>query len=228
MLKTKKSMKKLLFVGFALFAFFTSGYSQEKYSTLYYQKASLFEMLTVNHDDIVFLGNSITDGCEWSELFNNNHIKNRGISGDIVQGVYERLDPIINGHPQKIFLMIGVNDISHDLQADTIVRAIVKVMDKIGSVSPKTKLYIQSLLPVNEDFGKYLGATKRGDIVTAINKELEKVCKDKGLTYIDVYSHFIASDSQKLDPKYTNDGLHLLGDAYLIWKSVLEKYINEK
>jgi hypothetical protein len=29
-----------------------------------------------------------------------------------------------------------------------------------------------------------------------------------------------------MDEKYSNDGLHLLGSGYLVWKSVLEKYID--
>jgi hypothetical protein len=124
-------MKRVLFAIFAFTLLSISVNSQEKYSTLYYQKASLFEKLKIGEKDIVFLGNSITDGCEWSELFNDSNIKNRGISGDIVQGVYERLDPIIKGHPKKIFLLIGINDVSHDLKADTIVRAIEKVVVKI-------------------------------------------------------------------------------------------------
>lgn len=175
-----------------------------------------------------FLGNSITDGCEWSELFNNSNFKNRGISGDIVQGVYERLDPIIEGHPQKIFLLIGINDVSHDLKADTIVRAIDKVVLKINKVSPKTKLYVQSLFPVNEDFGKFLGATKKGGDVIEINAALLQMCIEREVTYIDVYSHLVSKESGKLDPKYTNDGLHLLGEGYILWKSILDKYIIEK
>ena len=47
----------------------------------YQRWRSLFEVLPVYSSDIVFLGNSITDGCEWAELFNNRHVKNRGISG---------------------------------------------------------------------------------------------------------------------------------------------------
>lgn len=221
-------MKRVIAVVLTIFAFFTSVSSQEKYSTLYYQKVSLFEKLKIDKNDIVFLGNSITDGCEWSELFNDSNIKNRGISGDIVQGVYERLDPIIKGHPKKIFLLIGINDVSHDLQADTIVRAIAKVVNKITADSPNTTLYVQSVFPVNEDFGKYLGATKKGNLVIEINKGLEKMCTDKRLTYIDIYSRLTCENDSKLNPAYTNDGLHLLGGGYLIWKSILEKYIYEK
>lgn len=220
-------MREKILLCFLLMVFIslnTNGQSQ-KYSDYYYQRVSLFKLLPIDNNDIVFIGNSITDYAEWAEIFNNPNIKNRGISGDIAQGVYERLDPIIEGKPAKIFLMIGVNDISHNLSADSIVSAILKVAEKIKINSPDTKLFIQSLLPVNEDFGKYFGATKRGDIVIEINRKLELVCNKMGITYIDVYSHLISKNSQKLDPRYTNDGLHLLGEGYLVWKSLIADYI---
>lgn len=82
------------------------------YNLYYYQRATLFEELPIDNDDIVFLGNSITDNCEWHELFDNPNIKNRGISSDVSMGVYDRLNPIVAGKPAKIFLMIGINDVS--------------------------------------------------------------------------------------------------------------------
>lgn len=33
---------------------------------------------------------------------------NRGISGDVAMGVYDRLDPILKGKPAKIFLLLGL------------------------------------------------------------------------------------------------------------------------
>ncbi len=194
------------------------------YSTYYYQRATLFEILPIDKDDIVFLGNSITDICEWAELLNNPNIKNRGISGDIAQGVYDRLDPIIKGAPSKIFFMIGINDVSHDVSADSIVRAIAKVCTKIQTETPETKLYIQSVLPVNPDFGKFLGATKRGDVVIDINNGLQELCKKEEIPYIDIYSHLV-TPTGKLKPELSNDGLHLLANGYLIWKSILKNYL---
>lgn len=89
-----------------------SGFSQErKYSTFYEQRASLFDELKVEQSDIIFLGNSITNGAEWAELFNNYSVKNRGISGDTCEGVYDRLESILRGHPRKVFLLIGINDL---------------------------------------------------------------------------------------------------------------------
>ncbi len=54
------------------------------------RKSSLFEIL-LYAEDIVMLGNSITDGGEFSELFGIHNIKNRGISSDVITGVEKRL-----------------------------------------------------------------------------------------------------------------------------------------
>lgn len=77
------------------------------------RKVSLYDSLRVSHDDIVFLGNSITDGGEFSELFGMENVLNRGIISDIIPGVMKRLDQVTDGHPKKIFLLIGINDVSH-------------------------------------------------------------------------------------------------------------------
>jgi lysophospholipase L1-like esterase len=203
-------------------------YSQEnKYHTLYYQRASLFDNLPIDNNDIVFLGNSITHFGEWHEIFNNPNIKNRGISGDIAQGVYDRLDPILRGTPAKIFLLIGINDVSHDLTADSIVYATRRIAEKISADSPHTKLYIQSVFPVNPSFNMFLKATTRGEVVKDINKGLQRLCSDLGVQYIDVYSGLTLPFEDVLNPEYTNDGLHLMGPGYLKWAGVIEKYILE-
>lgn len=198
---------------------------QEKYTTYYYQRATLFEKLPITSTDIVFLGNSLTDGCEWAELFGNPHIKNRGISGDEVMGIYDRIDPILKGKPAKIFLLTGVNDVSHDLTADSILVMYRKLVSKIKSDSPKTKLYIQSILPVNDEFTRFPKVHNKTQVIHDINKGLKQLAKENGYTYIDLYTHFIAPGTQSLDKKYTNDGLHLLGPGYLVWKEVLKPYV---
>ena len=68
-----------------------------KFGKYYDQRELLFESLPASENDIIFLGNSITDGGEWSELFQNPNCKNRGISGDVVAGVLNRLETITRG-----------------------------------------------------------------------------------------------------------------------------------
>src|SRR5687768_11746755 len=64
---------------------------------------------------IVFLGNSITAGTDWSELLQMENVRNRGISSDITFGVIERLDEVTSGNPKKVFVLIGINDISRNI-----------------------------------------------------------------------------------------------------------------
>ena len=45
---------------------------ERKYSTFYYQRATLFEELPVTSNDIIFLGNSITNGPNGRSCFITN------------------------------------------------------------------------------------------------------------------------------------------------------------
>ena len=195
-----------------------------KYDAYYYRRATLFDKLPIKSSDIVFLGNSLTDGAEWNELLDNRHIKNRGIVGDIVQGYIDRLDPILRGKPKKIFIMGGVNDISHDVDADSIARVTEKLIVMIKQGSPRTKIYLQSLLPFNNDVRMWKLLKNREHVVREANVLLEKVAARQGVTWINLYPLMVDGDG-KLKREYTNDGLHLMGEAYVVWRDMLKKYI---
>lgn len=199
--------------------------AQQKHSTFYYQRTSLFEKLPSSTNDIILLGNSITNGGEWSELFGNTNVKNRGISGDICLGVYDRLDAITAKQPAKIFLLIGINDIGRGTAPDSVVMGIDRIIEKIQSQLPKTSIYLQSILPVNESFGMFDGHTKHWKEIKPLNTKLEALAKTKNIAYIDLYSEFVEPGTDKLNPLYTNDGLHLLGEGYMKWVEILTPLI---
>lgn len=202
-------------------------FAQRKYSTFHEQRRTLFELLPTSSQDIIFLGNSITNGGEWSELFNDCHVKNRGISGDISIGIYERLETIIKGKPAKIFLMIGINDIALGVEADSIIFNMNLIVDKIKSESPDTRIYLQSILPVSDEFNMFSGHSSRGHVVKEVNEQLKTLAVKKMVTYIDLYSSFINRETGKISSKYTNDGLHLLGEGYLLWRDIVWPYVKE-
>ena len=221
-------MKKLFLFIMVLSLIATVNAQDRKYSTFYYQRATLFEALPVTSSDIIFLGNSITNGAEWAELFNDKHVKNRGISGDICMGVYDRLDAVLKGKPAKIFLLIGINDVSRGAPADTIVSRIGMIVGKIKEDSPKTKLYLQSVLPVTDHYNMFKGHTSRWRVIPEINKGLVRLAEKEGVTYIDLYSHFVDKQTGKMNAAYINDGLHLLGKGYLKWVEIVKPYIRRK
>lgn len=190
------------------------------------QRTSLFEALPVDSTDIIMLGNSLTNGGEWHELFNMPDVKNRGISSDIVEGVRLRLGSVVKGQPKKIFLLIGVNDISHALESDSIAGAIIELADSIKKETPRTRLYVQSCLPFNLSFGYYKALKNREHQVPEINTILRDAAADHGYTFIDLYSSFAGEDGL-LRPELTNDGLHLIAPGYMLWRDLLLPYVKE-
>lgn len=194
------------------------------FSTYYHQRVSFFKLMPVVKNEIVFLGNSITDGAEWAQLFNDVRMKNQGISGDVTAGVLHRLDVVTNRKPAKIFLLIGTNDLARGISADSVLKNMLLIADYIKQQSPKTKLYVQSILPVNEVYGKFAGHTKNTELIKKVNEQLKTNAAAHNYQYVDLHSAF-SNENGKLKPELSNDGLHLLGNAYLLWKHIIYPYV---
>ena len=114
------------------------------------------QMRPVDSLDVVMLGNSLTEMAgDWNVLLKAKRVRNRGISGDDATGMINRLQQITPGKPKAIFLMVGINDLSHDLTPNQVYDLCVKVISKITKDTPKTKLYVQSLLPIYESSGRW-------------------------------------------------------------------------
>jgi lysophospholipase L1-like esterase len=195
--------------------------------TYWLNRNQVFEVLPKDSNSIVFLGNSLTQNFELAEIFKNTNIKNRGINGDIIEGVQNRLTPIIETKPKKIFIEIGINDLGIGIPKDKVIFNYLQLIDRLISECKSTKIYINSLFPVevgSDRFPTYCNE-KVNKAVVEINEELLRYSKDKNITYIDTYSKFELNG--QLDPKYSVDGIHLTGEGYLLWSDILRPYINE-
>lgn len=197
------------------------------YTEHYYKRFVQFmDEPAITSKDIVMLGNSLTEGGgDWSARLGKKNIRNRGIIGDEVMGIYDRLHQILPGHPAKLFLLSGVNDVSHDLTADSIVSMIRMTVERIQRESPDTKLYLQSLLPFNESFNRYKKLTGKTDMIPEINAKLEALAKEHKITYINLFPLFTEKGNNVLRRELTTDGLHLNEEGYKIWVKELKKKI---
>ncbi len=187
----------------------------------YWDKKTHFDTLPTSNTEIIFLGDSLTDLCEWHELFKGLSIKNRGICGDTTEGILNRIDGIIEAKPKKLFLLIGINDINQGRAVNDIFNSYKKILETIKTSSPKTQVFIQSLLPVNNQ--KFLNQGVN-DKVRVLNVRLQELANELSFQYIDLFSLFLDSN-QELAAQYTTDGIHLNGQGYLVWQKNIEKYI---
>ena len=191
-------------------------------NSYYKHKKSQFEVLTFAHDSILFLGDSLTDEGEWVELLGNTNIVNRGISGDTTRRILNRLDAVVDTKPKQIFLMVGINDFVNEKKSIEEVLSKYKViLEELQKKIPQTEVFIQSVLPVNNNLTYFLQDNQK---VIEFNSKLKVLATEFNYQYIDVFSNLADSENQ-LDAKYTTDGVHLNGKAYLIWKEAVEKYV---
>ena len=188
----------------------------------YFSKRSQQESLPVRPHHTVMLGNSLTERGFWSEYFPDKRVLNRGIGGDRIVGMLARLDPIVGGQPRAIFIMAGVNDLVFtDISNEDLLGQYERMLDIIADKSPRTKVYIQSALPVDESRGESLkGKNVR---IAEFNALLQKAAAARGLQYIDIWSSM--AENGQLPEKYHFDGIHLKADGYKVWIDKIRPYV---
>jgi lysophospholipase L1-like esterase len=175
----------------------------------------------VNKNTIVFLGNSITQVGKWQVLLPDKKVINKGISGDVTKGVLARIEDCLSAKPEKIFVMIGINDLKIGLAVDSITIGQTKIIKQIKKLSPQTRIYMQSTLPVNESMLANIYKRLNNEAINQMNAALKLVCKQQKVGYLDVHSTLTDQNGQ-LKQALSTDGLHLKPEAYVIWVNYLK------
>lgn len=180
-------------------------------------RISFFESFPVTPGDVVMLGDSITAGGEWSDMFPGLPIRNRGISGDTTSDVLSRLDPIVAAKPAAVFLKIGTNDLSRGPNRVVSYQQYRDIVTRIQAGSPSTAIFLQSVLPRE---------SAMREEVEAYNRQIKAIAAELGVVYVDLYPAFLAADGSIRD-ELTLDELHLSGQGYRVWQSQLEPVMRE-
>lgn len=190
-------------------------------------RAILIDGILTDSLATIFIGDSQTELFRVSEMFNSFYIKNRGIIGSTSWDLVERMPAIVKSHPSKIFIQIGINDLKNSLRLNEGEKQLLTDYETmlyfISKQSPRTKVYVQNLPPVNKMFFK-----ERTDsinkIIPAVNGEIKNTALKYNDQYVDLYKLF--NDKGILPARFSADGLHLDAAGYKIWKKEIEKFVN--
>jgi lysophospholipase L1-like esterase len=189
-------------------------------SAYWQEKSSFFDTLGARAS-VVMIGDSLTDGAEWSEMFPGVAIANRGIDGDTTAGVLRRMQGILSVHAEKAFVMLGINDFGKDGRTVDAVFAdysdIVSRLEKAG-----TKVYLQSTLSCNEARAGWISCSAIQGKIRELNARLASLASPS-VVYIDLNAWLAGEGGLK--PDFTYDGVHLNGDGYKIWKREISKFV---
>ncbi len=192
----------------------------------YRERIKEFKNAPLKTGDIVFIGDSNTEYAKYlfSKL-DDPKVKNRGISGDVTDGVLKRLDEITYFKPKKVFILIGTNDLFNLCyqkqipSVEYIAKNIFKIAEIIHNKSPETKVYLQTILP-NAD-------TIINDQINKANEIIKSHAKEKIYELIDLNASFM-DEAGSMKKELTYDGTHLNKAGYAVWVTLIKPFIQSK
>ena len=190
-------------------------------SDYYKHRVSVFRSLPATKEKIIMLGNSLNNNAPWEELFPMGYVINRGISGDIIDGVHQRIDEFVKEWPAKIFLLTGTNDLINnpDVTVTEVWDHYESMLNDIQKLFPATMVYVQSILPLNPKSKFYPGFNEKA---AEINKLLSAGQERYNYFYLDIAS-LLSDENGDLRENCTTDGIHLSALGYYIWAGELAK-----
>lgn len=190
-------------------------------------KIEKIERYTYNKESIVFLGDSITSRYDLNKYFPNYNVYNSGIAGNMTKDILENMENRVFAYnPTKVFILIGTNDLVYSgLDNDGIKNNIEEIINKIYEKNSNTKIYLESIYPVNNSINKEIVETRTNENIKDLNNKIEKICNNK-CTYINMHDN-LTDKNGNMKRIYTVDGLHLNKIGYKVITNKLIKYLDE-
>ena len=134
-------------------------------------------------ENIVFLGDSITEIYPLEDIFGKVPIVKSGISGYRTKDILEQLRKMVYQYnPSKVILLIGTNDYLDDSTPDEVASNIKEIVQEIHKHRKNTEIYIESIYPINKNLKKEMVANRDNDKIIETNKKIKDICKEKNLT----------------------------------------------
>jgi lysophospholipase L1-like esterase len=187
---------------------------------------NIAEMKTI---DLVFLGDSITDGWRgkggaaiWKQRFEPLKAINLGIGGDRTQHVLWRLqNGELDGYKPKAFMiMIGTNNMSSNSEEE-IAAGVKVIIDEIQKKHVDAKILLLGIFPRSPK-----PTDKIREKVKKTNELLAKFDDGKKLKYLDIGEKFLEPDGT-LSKEIMPDYLHLSEKGYTIWADAVQNPLEQ-
>lgn len=161
------------------------------------------ENKTAQNIDVVFLGDSLTEGYDVTRFYPEYKVLNRGIGGDTTFGVEKRLQvSVYDVKPKVTTLLIGANNF------DSMFDNYENILIDFKTNAPEMKVVLLSLTSMTMEWGR--------NNAKAINNnvEIKKYAEKYDFSYVDLYNPLLDPTTNELRQEYTIDGGHLTEQGY--------------
>lgn len=181
------------------------------------ERASFFQAFAADAQ-VAMVGDSLTDGAEWAEMFPGVRIVNRGIDGDTTRGVLARIDGILAAHPARVFVMLGINDFADEHRpVDAVLHDYARLLARLRAGG--AQVVVQSTLPCHPAKGAWKSCDALMPSLRVLNARLPALAAREGARFVDLQA--LAAPDGTLRADLTFDGVHLNGRGYRLWQGAI-------
>jgi len=183
----------------------------------YNNKVALFEEenKTLSDVGVVFIGDSLTDGCDLSKYYSEYNAVNRGIAGDTTFGVEKRLKvSLYDVNPDTIVLLIGGNNM------DTMFDNYESILTQIKTNLPSSNVVLVSLSAMGRDF------KDKNEKAMQNNQIIKSLATKHGFDFVDIFTPLYDVNTGEIHPEYTSDGVHFTDAGYVVVSTEIKKVLS--
>jgi len=190
----------------------------------YAKSNEILSKLPAGSNQVIFMGDSITDGWKLDQYFPGKPYVNRGISGQTTPQMLVRFRPdLINLKPNVTVILAGTNDIAGNTghQPASFIEGNIMTMAEVARAHG-IKVIIASLLPV-------CGSITQGrppKEILKLNFFIQNYCERTGAIFLDYFSAMTGANGL-LRPELTNDCLHPNAAGYNVMAPLAQAAINK-
>jgi hypothetical protein len=187
--------------------------------------------------DAAFVGDSRTDGfLIYSGIGCGENLTSNGLSIFQLaekkvlkrQGVsYTLLEVLAQKQYGKVYLSLGINELGV-YNDEGFYQAYCDAIDRIRESQPNAVIYIQGLIPLNEDVIRETGGKDylRTDRLLVYNDLMKQVAMEKQVAFLDLNPVF-TDETGQLPADASRDGVHLRGEYCKLWLEYLKTHTVE-
>ncbi len=173
-----------------------------------------------NNKLVLFVGSSSI--VMWKDVhtcFPEYNVINNGFGGSHFSDLLYYYDKVILPvKPDIIFIYEGDNDIASAKKPKTIVKTAKKLITKIKTDMPGTKIILISPKPS-------IQRKKLAPEYIKLNTILAKLCHKQNLGFANVWDKMLDKDGNIFQDIFVSDGLHMNKKGYAIWSKVIGSFL---
>jgi lysophospholipase L1-like esterase len=177
--------------------------------------------------DIVFLGDSITEGWKdkQPEFFSSGRLC-RGVGGETTPQMLLRMIPdVCDLNPRTVHIMGGTNDIAGNTGQMTAKNTQDGLTAMFDIASAHGIAVIFASIPPAASFPWQPGL-QTVPRITALNQWIQQFAREAGATYVDYYRE-LADENGGMKPGLASDGVHPTAAGYRQMAAILEPELNQ-